>query len=280
VGIPIAPAEVAQVLNPEGLPAYDGPVGSIEGTVFVFGADPPTRSGLNLAKCPEAVRTRGPLFRAGAKREDGKRPLADAIVGIIGYEGFYLPEKAPVRSLTLTRCEEAPRTIDMTFGQALEIHNRTSLLMAPFFVEALGTSVLAAPPRGAPVRVYTTKPGRFSLADRLGNDDVFGADVYVMLQPLHATTDVRGHFRIDGVPAVPNLQVFARLPAIGKEVSAPITVRAGVVESIELTLPFDGSTPLAGSGVAGPGARPSAGPGAAARVDGGVRASGPTRSRP
>jgi hypothetical protein len=95
-GLPIPSASVEAVVNPEKLPVYDGPTGSVEGTVWIQGPAAPNIPNLDFRTCPAGIDVYGKLFRAGAARADGARPLADAVVALVGYGGYYLPDRGPV----------------------------------------------------------------------------------------------------------------------------------------------------------------------------------------
>ncbi len=262
VGSPIPSASVAAILNPSSMPPYQGPTGSIEGTILITGDPAPPLLGKNFSKCPAATQTRAHLFRTGATiaSTDGGAPakqLADAIVAVTGYQGF-VAERNEVKQLVVESCEEVPRTIDVTFGQRLEVQNKTKVLFAPALAEAQNPALMVAPPGGDFVKVYIPRPGRFTMSDRLGGD-FFSGDVYALLHPLHATSGVDGHFRIDGIP-IGKVQVGARLSAIGKEATQSIEVLAGVIHRVDLTLhyvapaepaPFASSAPNAAARDAG-----------------------------
>ena len=252
VGVPLSAGEVAAAVNPEGAPAYAGPTGVLEGRVFVVGPEPPAVRGRDLSTCPEAVRTRGRLYRVGDPLPSGARPLAGAVVGVTGYKAF-VPETSPAKRVVWDRCEDTPSAITLTFGQRLELVNRTGRLLGPFLKESPGANVLVAQPGGEAVSVYPTLPGRYTLSDRLGAEDVYKADVYVLLQPLHAVTDAAGRFRIEGVPTG-TVTVHARLPALARETSTPAEVRGDAVTSVELTLSAAdaGTSPGPGAASAGP----------------------------
>src|SRR5260370_33975029 len=89
-GLAVPSASVVAVVNPEALPVSDGPTGIVEGTVLVRGPDAPPLPNLDVAACPAALDTYGKLFRAGPPRDDGLRPLADAVVAVTGYAGHYV----------------------------------------------------------------------------------------------------------------------------------------------------------------------------------------------
>ncbi|MDP9148488.1 MAG: hypothetical protein M3O36_00890 [Myxococcota bacterium] len=237
-GLPIPVGSVASVVNPMNLPAYDGPTGSVEGTVLVRGPDAPATPGLSVSSCPAALDTYGKLFRSGLPRGDGARPLADAIVVVTGYSGYYLPEKNPVLRVTIgADCAYPSLTLALTFGQRLDVANDSSLPFAPYLEGTLLPAVMIAPPMqsGEPVKIYPPRADYFALRDRM--ESFVRGDVYVLRHPLHAVSDLRGHFRIGGVP-VGKLKVGARHRAVGKEDLKEIEVRPNVVENVELVLDY------------------------------------------
>ena len=243
---PLPSAAIAVMLGADKLPAYTGPTGSIEGTVSVVGDPPPDAKEQNFAKCPAAAKAYGKLFREGPPVEGGEpgaRGLADALVGVTGYSGFYVPERNEAKKVTIEDCALTPRTVDMTFGQRLEIANKTNLLFAPSLSGVFSPALMAAPPGGDPVKIYPQRPGYFQLSDKLGNE-FFRGDVYVLLHPLHTVSGVDGRYRMDGLP-LGKVTVFSRLNVIG-ETAKEIEVLSGVVARVDLTLkyaPKDAGTP-------------------------------------
>jgi len=234
--LPIPKAQVDSTVNPEHLPAYHGPTGVVEGTLWVTGDAAPPLMGKNFDKCPAAAEVYSKTFREGPADAQGRRPLADAIVGVTGYSGFYVPEQRPSKLLTIANCAYGARTVDMTFGQALEVKNdNAGPMFAPTFENQADPALMIATPGGDPVRLYPRAPGRYRLIDRVGHSWL-EADVYVLYQPLHAVTDLAGHFRIEGVP-VGKLKIGVQHPAIDKQIQQDIEVKDGVVSEVELTLP-------------------------------------------
>jgi hypothetical protein len=231
-------ASVEAVVNPENLPVYSGPTGSVEGTVSIQGDPSPEVPGLDFSLCPAAIDTYGKLFRAGPAGADGRRPLADAVVVLVGYSGFYLPEKGPAAQIAVNaKCAYATRTIAMTFGQRLEIANDSKFAFAPRLMGIFQPAVMIAPPgrNGDPVKLYPPKPGHYLLADTM--QPYVHEDLFVLRQPLHAVSDLAGHYRIDDVP-VGKLTVSAALPVIDRESHADVEVRANVVEHVDLALKY------------------------------------------
>ncbi|HTA21235.1 MAG TPA: hypothetical protein VK989_18210, partial [Polyangia bacterium] len=130
-GAAVPLASVEAVVNPQKLPAYQGPTGSVEGTVFVRGPESPDVPDQDFRSCPAALDTYGKLFRAGPPRGDGLRPLADAVVVVTGYKGFFLPEQNEAQVVTITaNCGYPTRTIAITFGQRLDIANESRVAFA------------------------------------------------------------------------------------------------------------------------------------------------------
>ena len=235
--LPIPSATVAAALGADKLPPYAGPTGSLEGTIYVKGEPAPDVQA-DFSKCATGVKTYGKLFRDGPPSEAGLRTLSDAFVGVTGYSGYYIPETRPAKLATLENCAFTQRTIDLTYGQRLEIANKTPLMFAPALSGFNTPALMIAPPGGDAVKLYPPKPGYYTISDRF--EGVYlKADVYVVLHPLHDVSDGVGHYRIDGIPAKTKLNVFARLASIG-ESAAPIEVLPGVVAKMDLTLTYAG----------------------------------------
>ncbi len=234
---PIPRESVELVLNPSRLPPYDGPTGSVEGTVYVTGPAAPDVH-VDTAKCPAAIDTYGKLFRTGPARPDGSRPLADAVVVIVGYAG-YVREREDAKRVTIgPRCAYPARTITMTFGQRLEVASQSTQLFIPV-IEQDGLTAMnrVAPPleKGDPVKLYPRKAAYFTLTDNM--EPFVHEDLYVFRHPLHAVTDLDGHYRIDGIP-VGNAKVGAHSPGAAADAQAPVEVADGIVQRVDLTVTY------------------------------------------
>jgi hypothetical protein len=235
--LPTPSASVEALVNPEKLPVYGGPTGIVEGTVLVRGPNAPEIPGLDFRSCPAALDTYGKLFRAGPARPDGLKPVADAVVAITGYTGYYLPEGAEAHRVAIgTNCGYRVRAIDMTFGQRLEVVNDSTLTFAPYLDDVFQPAVMIAPPQqhGDAVKIYPPHPGHYLLYDQL--QKFVEENVYVLRQPLHAASDIKGHFRIEGVP-VGKLKIGAELANVG-DVQSDVDVRPTVVENVELVVTY------------------------------------------
>ncbi len=233
---PLPAASVAAYMNPAHLPPYTGPTGSVEGTIRVEGPPSPDMQGVDVTSCPGAARMYAKLFREGPPGADGRRPLADAVVAITGYSGFYVPERNDAESLRIENCAFDARTVAMTFGQRLDIANETPDLWAPTLAQAPMPVLMMATSHGDPVRLYPARPGYFTLVDKEKHSWA-QADVYALLQPLHAVSDLAGHYRIDGVP-VGKLKVSARLRVLQHEATADVDVLANVVQTADLVIRY------------------------------------------
>ena len=214
---------------------YTGPTGTIEGRVRVEGPRAPQMQGKGYSRCPEAEAMYGSLFREGAVGEG--RGLADVVVAVTGYKGF-VPELREARRIVFERCSFGSRTVTMTFGQRLEVVNRSRLMVGPSLLQAPSPALLIAPPEehGDPVKLYPPHPGYFTLADRMGSDFLW-VDVYALLHPLHTVSDEAGRFRISGVP-VGRVQVHGRLAALETEATEEVNVTEGAMSEVALTLVY------------------------------------------
>jgi len=238
------PADVVRTaVNPNNLPIYAGPTASLEGTVTVVGDPPIPARNRDFSQCPDAEGFYGKSFREGPARPDGSRPLADALVVLTGYAGYIVAERHPKKRMTIERCAYSTRTIDLTFGQVLQVQNHDSKMHAPEISDHAMPALMVASPGGDPVEVYPTKPGFTLLTDKMG-PPWMTADVYTLPQPLHAVTDRDGHFRVDGIPTenadhspVDDLEISAALRAIGRSATKRVPhLTPNVVEHVDVQL--------------------------------------------
>lgn len=229
---PLPTASVAAMVNPDKLPAYDGPTGSIEGTITVTG-DPAPPTPNDFTRCPGAESMWDHAFREGEPNAAGVRPLADAIVAVTGYKGFYLPEKSEAKEIRIERCVMSTRTLTLTFGQRLEVKNLSNEFWTPMLEPGSNMVLMMATPNGDPAKIYPKKPGHFLLTDRDRKYAV--VDVYAFLHPLHTASATNGYYRIDGVP-VGKVKVSTTHPQIDSTAEQEITVSPGVVHKVDLLL--------------------------------------------
>jgi hypothetical protein len=236
--LPIPTAAVANAVNPARLPVYDGPTGAVDGTVTIDGDPAPDVAPQDYSKCPAGAKAYQKLFRAGAAGANGKRPLADALVGVEGYAGF-VPETHDALPVSIDQCAFSPRTMALTYGQRLEVTNNTSAVIAPSLDRAPTPALMIAPPRanGDAVKLYPPHPGYYTLEDKMGGLPFLKGDVYVLLFPFHASTTADGHFHIDGIP-VGHAKVFTRLRSIGKETALDVEITAGGTTHVDLSLHY------------------------------------------
>ena len=232
-------------MNPESLPVYSGPTGIVEGTVTVVGDPPQDVPKADFSSCPAGQEAYGKTFREGPPRPDGSRPLADALVVITGYSGYVMAERRASKLVAIEPCAYETRTIDLTFGQTLLVENRdpSKKLYAPELSTNPMPALMVAPYKAEPVKLYPTKPGYATLADKIGVP-FMQADVYTLLQPLHAVTGRDGRFRIERVPAhgpdgkpITGLEISVRLKAINRDVTKPVpAIAAGGTTTVDVTL--------------------------------------------
>lgn len=242
--LPITSAQVMAAVNPNNLPPYSGPTGTVEGTIFVTGDPAPVQMGQSFDACPAAATVYGKQFREGPALPDGKRPLADAMVGITGYSGYYLPEGRDAQRVTIDNCAYSQRTVVLTLGQALEVQNLSQDTFAPELENEPAPALMMIAPRSEPIKLYPTKLGRYRVVERTSHKWM-EVDVFVIGHRLHAVTDMSGHYRIEGVPVgkltVGALHPFIEISADGghqQDVRKEVDVQAGIVTKVDLTIPY------------------------------------------
>ncbi len=231
---PVPTAAVMEMLNPQKLPAYAGPTGAIEGTVTVTGDRPLVAAG-DFSHCLDAQKAWGRAFREGAPVSDkGARALADAVVVVTGYHGYFVPEKAEAKEVRIEECAYTSLTATLTFGQRLEVKNLAKDFWTPVLEPGTNLVLMMATPKGDPAKIYPKKPGHYLLMDR--DRKYVVVDVYAFLHPLHASSNLLGHYRIDNVP-VGKLKVSTLHPHIGDATAeVEVEVQAGVVAKVDLNL--------------------------------------------
>lgn len=250
VNVTVLPAaSIAKFVNPQNLPAYSGPTGSVEGTITVIG-DPPLATPDDFHKCPGAEQIWGHAFREGPpKSEGGPRPLADAVVAVTGYTGFYIPEKNEAKEVTIDGCGYTSRTVTTTLGQRVDVRNLAKDFWTPILEPASRSVLRMASPKGDPVALYPKQPGHWFIVD---HDRKYAiVDVYAFLHPLHTSTKLDGTYRIDGLP-IGKLTVNTSHPRIANDAKATIEVQANVVARVDLQLVYrtpDASAPEVDSGM-------------------------------
>ncbi len=223
------------MVNPQRLPGYAGPTGSVEGTITVTGDPAPETPSDYRKGCADAAKTYGRAFREGEPESpSGKRWLADAVVAVTGYGDFFVPERDEAEEVTIEGCAYAKRTVTMTFGQRLEVKNLSKDFWTPMLRPAGTTVMMMATPGGDPVKLYPKWPGRYQLID---HDRKYAtADLYAFRHSLHTTTALQGIYRIDGVP-VGKVKVNASHPQIDEDdVATEVDVKQGVIHRVDLTI--------------------------------------------
>ena len=225
---------IQKALNPDGLPPYSGPVGSVSGVVHISG-DPSPRFEKEIAKipkdeCPEALQMYGVLFREGPERA-----LADALVSVTEYEGYIPPSDEPVR-IEAKGCAFDRRTIALTLGQHIEVKSADTRNYLPKILGSKSPATLAALAGGSAAKVFLPKSGLFALIDEAHSHSL--ATVFVLNYPTFDVTGPDGKFEIKGIPAG-KVRITAFLPVITKTTSQEIEVKTGQNTELELTIDFN-----------------------------------------
>jgi hypothetical protein len=223
--------QVESVINPERLPYYAGPVGSIHGKTLIKGDAPPPREGepIPVGKCFEAHKALKSLFRVGPQGE-----VADVLVAATGYKGV-LP--APKQALTLEArgCAYTQQTAALMFGQDLATQNLGPEAVSPHLLGSPTKVMRFAVPGGSPTLVRPQKPGHYVLLDR--SNTFNSVQVYVLNYPTASVSDTRGEYTIQGVPAG-EVTLNALLPSTSDGAEQKVTVLAGQTVEANLELTF------------------------------------------
>ncbi len=229
-------ARALRLTNPNNLPAYAGPTGAIHGRVVTSGSAS-TAVTIDTKACPKAALQYNRTFREGLADASGKRPVADAVVVVTGYSGFYIPETRKNVRAVFAECDFETHTVTMTLGQQLEVVNKSDVPFAPRLQPSPPSVMMLAPPleRGEPVHLSPDGPGYFRLTDQLGKLKYLEVGVYVLLHPLHTVSKLDGSFRIEGVPAQ-KLMLGGRLANGDRTGTREVDVPAGGSVEVELLI--------------------------------------------
>jgi len=233
IGIPVPPAAIAKVVNPNNEEPYKGPTATLRGIVRIKGDPPPnTNFTFPTGKCGEAAATYGKLFRVGL---DGA--AADVLVTALGYKQF-VPAREEAKKVTIHGCAFSKRTVALTFGQRIEVANIDQIeSYMPYLDGAPRRATMVAVPRGAPVKLYPlVGSAHYLLRDELPNP-FLTADVFVLNFSTFDVTGLDGQYEIPGLP-VGKVEVTAFLPAIDNESQQSLELKEGVnTLDFEITYP-------------------------------------------
>ncbi|MBW2455869.1 MAG: hypothetical protein JRI68_15240 [Deltaproteobacteria bacterium] len=211
---------------------YQGPSGTLRGTIKITGDEPPQTTHQYPKECAPAVATYGKLFRVG---QEGQ--LADALVAVTHYDG-YVPPKEEAVKVTIKDCAYSTRTVALTTGQYIEVKNLDPLTSyIPHLDGARSAATMVAVPRGKAVNVRSRGPGRYWLRDQMGRPFMF-ADVFHFKYGTTDVTALDGKYEISGIP-VGKVQVSVMLPAANLlTLNKETEIKEGD-NTLDLTLDFD-----------------------------------------
>jgi len=212
---------------------YQGPTGSVEGTVLMEGDLPPTLDELASKipeDCAEAREKFSRLFREGPGRT-----VADVFVAVTGYHGNVV-DSAPAQLVEARGCAWDRRTIGVYAPQRLDVRSLDERAYVPELMGATTTSMLVAVPKGDAVPVTTRGVGHYVLMDAMRNFNK--ADVFVVRYPTFAVTGLDGRFVIPNIP-VGAAKLHAFLPMAGLRAESAVTITPHASSRVSLKLKFD-----------------------------------------
>jgi hypothetical protein len=236
---PLSDLEIAKIVNPGGAEEYTGPTGGVEGVVRIKGDPPlPLKTFAPMPKgCEHVPETYGPPYRSAEKGAGEKGTLGDALVGVIGVQGFVRPSRED-KVVRIKNCLIEPRTIDLSLGQRLLIGNDDPMPYVPQL--AIKSIVQRVALQGmSPIPLNITRPGVYGLswfAGALPSVEVPSAMVFVLPNAFHMVTQLDGAFRITGIP-VGKARVTASHLGL-EEVHKDVEIKAGEVLKLELVMTY------------------------------------------
>jgi hypothetical protein len=235
---PLGEQQIAKIVNPANATEYTGPTGVIEGTITVKGDPPAMKTFMTLPKecVASAASVYAPAYRAGSKNE-----LADALVAVIGVQGYVRPSRED-KLVTIKNCAIEPTVIDVSFGQRLMVANADTQPYMPQIPDKMVIRRLALKDM-SPVPVFLTQTGAIGmswLAGAMPGTDVPSVTIFVLPNALHQVTNLDGKYRITGVP-VGKAKVTATHLGMNESLK-DVVVEAGKVLKVDLVLDYKSPT--------------------------------------
>ncbi|RYE90101.1 MAG: hypothetical protein EOO75_10705, partial [Myxococcales bacterium] len=164
-GVSLPLEQIAKQVNPGGLAPYEGPFGTVSGTITVKGDPPPALPGPKppARRCGSESRPLvDRLFRVGPAGE-----LADAVVGVTDYKAF-VPAEQPAVNLSIRGCAFDRRAIALTYGQRIDVKNEDKTeRYLPHLNGAQAAALMVAMPGGDAAPLLPPLPGPYTLTDDL-----------------------------------------------------------------------------------------------------------------
>lgn len=236
--------------NPDNLPVYSGPTGTLEGTVYVVGdSQPPNDAPFGTCDTPAARAMHGSLFRDERPAETKispttKRPLLDAVVGVTDYGKAFLPPPKDPANVVIKDCAYDRRTVVVMLGQSMHVRNEDTPgpnhYYGPQLAGAKTSTIRIVAPKTDPIVFLPEEPGRFALVDTVDHR-YMRAEVFVAMNPLTATTQALGKYKLANVP-VGKMKAHAMHPAFlnasKEKAEAPVEIRAGETTTQDFVLTY------------------------------------------
>ncbi|MFO0666997.1 MAG: carboxypeptidase-like regulatory domain-containing protein [Polyangiaceae bacterium] len=239
-----------KLTNPDNLPTYSGPTGTIEGSVYVVGdAQGTLDAPFGTCDTPAARAMHGPIFRDERPAElkmspTAKRPLLDAVVGVTDYGKFFIPVPKEPAVLTIKDCAYDRRTVVAMLGQQIHVRNEDTPAPHHYYgpqMAGLKTSTIRiVAPKTDPIVFFPEEPGRFAIVDTVDHR-YMRVETFIAMNPLTSTTAALGKYRIPNVP-VGKVKAHAMHPAFlnasKDKAEATVDVREGQTTTQDFVLTY------------------------------------------
>ena len=236
--------------NPDNLPIYAGPTGTLEGTVYVVGDSQPANDApFGTCDTPAARAMHGSLFRDERSAETkvsptAKRPLLDAVVGVTEYGKAFLPPPKEAATVIIKDCAYDTRTVVLMLGQSLNVRNEDTPApnhyYGPQLAGAKTSTIRIVAPKTDPIVFFPEEPGRFALVDTVDHR-YMRAEVFVAMNPLTAVSRALGKYKLLNVP-VGKMKAHAMHPAFlnasKDKGEAAVEIRAGETTTQDFVLTY------------------------------------------
>ena len=165
---------------------------------------------------------------------------------LISATGFKSAPTAPSKSheIVIDHCRMHPMFWDATEGDTVQFRNETDYPFVPRISGLTGVIPVAQLKGQQGTPVHLDHAGLRTIGCNVFGAQCGRSDFVVLFHPVHTVTDVRGHYRMENVPANEDVELHAWNPLFN-EVSGHIRVAPGQTQHLDLVIEPMPQTPPA-----------------------------------